>query len=220
MEEFKIPMPPSESGADSSDQKTADPSAPSPMSLDSDMPADRKLTLVSKDQQNFEVKLSHACISTLIKTSLETGQSGDELSASQSSLSLVVSGVVVSLDVCGRCALPLLLRGGDTCKVLHFSLCVCVCATSADKTAESVPIPGVKSDVMVEILKYMDYHKGTEPPIIDKPLRSKVMKDVCKTQFDADFIDAIGENRQLLYDLILVQFDLLLVPPFVLFAWA
>jgi hypothetical protein len=50
----------------------------------------------------------------------------------------------------------------------------------------------------------MNHHKGTEPPIIDKPLRSNVMKDVCKDAWDAEYIDKIGDNRQQLYDLILV----------------
>lgn len=49
----------------------------------------------------------------------------------------------------------------------------------------------------------MNHHKGTEPSLIEKPLRSKVMHDVCKDPADATFIDRIGENRQLLYDLIL-----------------
>lgn len=51
----------------------------------------------------------------------------------------------------------------------------------------------------------MNHHKGTEPPIIEKPLRSKIMKDVCKDTWDADFIDKIqteGGNQQL-YDIIL-----------------
>jgi hypothetical protein len=55
---------------------------------------------------------------------------------------------------------------------------------------------------------------GTEPPIIEKPLRSKSMKDVCKEKWDADFIDKIGENRQQLYDLILVRFASLALPFF------
>ncbi len=49
----------------------------------------------------------------------------------------------------------------------------------------------------------MNHHKGTEPNLIEKPLRSKLMKEVCKDPFDAEFIDQIGEDRQLLYDLIL-----------------
>jgi S-phase kinase-associated protein 1 len=72
-----------------------------------------------------------------------------------------------------------------------------------DATATEVPIPGVASAILAEVITYMNHHKGVEPPIVEKPLRSKVMKDVCKDPFDADFIDRIGENRQALYDLIL-----------------
>lgn len=31
------------------------------------------------------------------------------------------------------------------------------------------------------------------------------MKELCKDSWDADYIDKIGEDRQLLYDLILVR---------------
>jgi len=72
-----------------------------------------------------------------------------------------------------------------------------------DPSATEVPIPGVASNILSEVIAYMNHHKGVEPPIIEKPLRSKVMKDVCKDPFDAEFIDRIGENRQSLYDLIL-----------------
>jgi len=72
-----------------------------------------------------------------------------------------------------------------------------------DAAATEVPIPGVKSDILQLVIDYMNQHKGVEPPIIEKPLRSKVMKDVCKDPWDAEFIDRIGENRQQLYDLIL-----------------
>jgi len=72
-----------------------------------------------------------------------------------------------------------------------------------ETTATEVPIPGVSSAILAEVITYMNHHKGVEPPIVEKPLRSKVMKDVCKDPFDADFIDRIGENRQALYDLIL-----------------
>jgi S-phase kinase-associated protein 1 len=53
------------------------------------------------------------------------------------------------------------------------------------------------------VVNYMKEHKGVEPPIIEKPLRSKVMKDVCPHKWDADYIDKIGDTRQQLYDLIL-----------------
>jgi len=72
-----------------------------------------------------------------------------------------------------------------------------------DPTASEVPMLGVKGEILSKVVDYMSHHKGSEPPIIEKPLRSKVMKDVCKDPWDADFIDKIGENRQQLYDLIL-----------------
>ena len=49
----------------------------------------------------------------------------------------------------------------------------------------------------------MNHHKGTEPPIIPKPLRSKEMKQVCIDAWDATYIDKIGDTRQDLYDVIL-----------------
>jgi len=72
-----------------------------------------------------------------------------------------------------------------------------------DASATEVPIPGVKSDILALVVEYMNHHNGTEPAIIEKPLRSKVMKDVCKDAWDATFIDNIGDDRQKLYDLIL-----------------
>lgn len=96
-------------------------------------------------------------------------------------------------------------------------------------SATQIPIPGVHSSTLKEVVAYMNRHKGTEPPIVEKPLRSKVclahvfvlqvfltvstccwpglglqeMKDVCKNTADAEWIDALGDNRQALYDLIL-----------------
>lgn len=76
------------------------------------------------------------------------------------------------------------------------------CETDPDAT--EVPIPSAKGDILELVVEYMRHHNGLEPPIIEKPLRSKIMKDVCKDKWDANFIDKIGENRQTLYDLILV----------------
>lgn len=76
-------------------------------------------------------------------------------------------------------------------------------ALENDNEAKEVIIPSVLGSVLENVLAYMKTHKGVEPPIIEKPLRSKLMKDVCHVKSDADFIDKIGENRQALYDLIL-----------------
>lgn len=76
-------------------------------------------------------------------------------------------------------------------------------ALENDATATEIPMPGAKGAILELVVQYMTHHAGTEPPIIEKPLRSKLMKDVCKDKWDAEFIDAIGPNRQQLYDLIL-----------------
>ena len=39
-----------------------------------------------------------------------------------------------------------------------------------------MPILGVQSTILKQVIEYMNRHKGTEPPIIEKPLRSKKMK--------------------------------------------
>jgi len=72
-----------------------------------------------------------------------------------------------------------------------------------DPGAAEVPIPGVESAILDKVIEYMKHHKGQEPPIIPKPLRSKEMKQVCSDPWDATYIDKIGETRQELYDLIL-----------------
>lgn len=72
-----------------------------------------------------------------------------------------------------------------------------------DQGATEVPLPGVEGAILKEVVKYMEHHKGVEPPIVEKPLRSKVMKEVCQDSWDADYIDVIGEDRQKLYDVIL-----------------
>jgi len=72
-----------------------------------------------------------------------------------------------------------------------------------DQAATEVPLPGVEGPILEEVIRYMQHHKGVEPPIVEKPLRSKVMKEVCQDVWDAEYIDTIGEDRQKLYDVIL-----------------
>jgi len=72
-----------------------------------------------------------------------------------------------------------------------------------DPTASELPLQGVAGDILKLLVEYMNHHKGTEAEIVEKPLRAKEMKAVCKDAWDANFIDTVGENRQQLYDLIL-----------------
>ena len=66
-----------------------------------------------------------------------------------------------------------------------------------------VQINTVEPKILKLVIDYLVHHKGVEPPIIEKPLRSKNMKDVCKDPWDADFIDEIGKNLENLYAVIL-----------------
>lgn len=72
-----------------------------------------------------------------------------------------------------------------------------------DDKAGELPMPAVTGSILELIVKYMQEHKGIEPPIIEKPLRSKLMSDICPHKWDAKYIDDIGENRAQLYELIL-----------------
>jgi S-phase kinase-associated protein 1 len=73
----------------------------------------------------------------------------------------------------------------------------------SDAAATEMPLPGVTGDVLTKVIEFMNHHKGDEPKAIEKPLRSKVMKDVCKDSWDAEYIDKIGEDRAMLYAVVL-----------------
>lgn len=72
-----------------------------------------------------------------------------------------------------------------------------------DENATEVPLPGVEGDILEMVVEYMTHHQGVEPSIVESPLKSTVMKEVCQDDWDATFIDEIGVLRQDLYDLIL-----------------
>ena len=74
-------------------------------------------------------------------------------------------------------------------------------ALESDQSATDVPVD-VSADVLTLIVNYMNAHRGTEAPIIEKPLKSKIMKEVTNSA-DAAFIDSLTDDKQRLYDLIL-----------------
>lgn len=79
-------------------------------------------------------------------------------------------------------------------------------ALSSNANLAEIKVEGHSGAVLAKIVEYMVYHNGTESDIPEKPLRSKLMKDVCKDAFDAEFIDGLDANglqRQLLYDVLL-----------------
>ena len=71
-----------------------------------------------------------------------------------------------------------------------------------DPTATEIPIPDISSEILQIIANYMIHHKGNQSKNIEKPLKSKIMNDVCTDPWDADFIHQVGINKKTLYDLI------------------
>lgn len=74
---------------------------------------------------------------------------------------------------------------------------------SPQSESDEIEITSVKPETLKKVVDYINHHKGVEPPIIEKPLKSTNMKDVCKDSWDADFIDNIGQNQKDLHDLIM-----------------
>lgn len=73
----------------------------------------------------------------------------------------------------------------------------------SDITATEIPIPSMNGKILKFIVEYMKYHNGVPGEIIEKPLKSKIMKENCKDPWDADYIDRIALVKEELYDLIL-----------------
>ena len=56
-------------------------------------------------------------------------------------------------------------------------------------------------EVLDAITSYVNRHNGTEAPYVEKPLRSRLLQEVCPDANDAVFMDGIHERSiQLLYD--------------------
>ena len=95
----------------------------------------------------------------------------------------------------------------ETTKKASFPSQLVRTALDGEPNAAEIPIlnSAAKPKVMGYLMSYLTRKNGNDTPIIEKPLRSKVMKDVCKHDpLDADFIDEVGVSKQDLYDLILM----------------
>lgn len=60
-------------------------------------------------------------------------------------------------------------------------------------------------DLFHHIIEYLEHHNGIEQPIIKPPLKSKNMVDICKPPlfdpWDAEFIDGLAKDMQVIYKL-------------------
>lgn len=137
------------------------------------------ITLVSKDEREIRVSKRNAQISSLIKNVVDSDPNAE------------------------RVPIPGVLGA-------HLELVGC---SQFLALAERVPFLPLSTPfralimfgllVGSQVVEYMNHHEGVDPAPVEKPLRSKHLRDVCKDVWDADFIDKIGEQRQMLYDIIL-----------------
>ena len=70
-----------------------------------------------------------------------------------------------------------------------------------DPECTEIPLVEINTKILEYVVNFINEHKGEEPPIVERPLRSKLMKEVTN-DWDANFIDQIGEQRSELYELI------------------
>ena len=63
-------------------------------------------------------------------------------------------------------------------------------AIDTDQNAPLVTLD-LSAKVLGWVAEYMDHHENGEPSVVDYPLRSKRMADVCADPWDACFIDQV-----------------------------
>jgi len=77
-------------------------------------------------------------------------------------------------------------------------------AIETDPKSVEIVLQELNYPTLLLVKDYMEHHQGKDPAIVEKPLKSNKMSDVCKDAWDAKFIDDIDtKNRQQLYDIIL-----------------
>jgi len=127
--------------------------------------------LVSKEGENFTVRLAVAKMSELVKSMMD-----------------------------GKCWILFLLAA--------FRMDVLFCARldldsnmeeDGDDGISEIPLPNVKSQVLVKVIEFCEHHLQEPMTEIEKPLKSSVMADVVQKWY-ADFVDL---EQVLLFELIL-----------------
>ncbi|ETO05896.1 hypothetical protein RFI_31498, partial [Reticulomyxa filosa] len=73
-----------------------------------------------------------------------------------------------------------------------------------DPTAKEIEVREVDSETLENIVKYLNEHKGEEPPPLPHPVRSIEMSRNVSIKWDADFIDSF--NKKAIFKIILVTF--------------
>lgn len=128
--------------------------------------------LVSKDGKEFLIEKKFAFVSNLIKTSLENG--ANKRSDRGEGEWIGRAGQCEQCSPSRPFMFPFLTAAAST-----FG---CAPVRVSDPTATEVPMPGVKADILAQVVKFMEHHRGVEPAIPEKPLRSKVRNNYKRTE--------------------------------------
>jgi len=127
--------------------------------------------LVSKEGENFTVRLAVAKMSELVKSMMD-----------------------------GKCGILFLLAAFR----MDFLFCARLDLDSnmeedGDDGISEIPLPNVKSQVLMKVIEFCEHHLQEPMTEIEKPLKSSVMADVVQKWY-ADFVDL---EQVLLFELIL-----------------
>jgi S-phase kinase-associated protein 1 len=83
------------------------------------------------------------------------------------------------------------------CKLSNFVMTI----LKGDPSATEIEVRQVGSDTLENIVKYLNEHKGEEPPPLPCPVRSTEMAQIVSVKWDAEFIDAF--DKKAIFEIIL-----------------
>jgi len=83
------------------------------------------------------------------------------------------------------------------CKLSNFIVII----LKGDPTATEIEVRQVGSETLEQIVKYLNEHKGEEPPPLPCPVRSTEMSQIVSVKWDAEFIDAF--EKKAIFEIIL-----------------
>jgi len=83
------------------------------------------------------------------------------------------------------------------CKLSNFVMTI----LKGDPSATEIEVRQVGSETLDHIVKYLNEHKGEEPPPLPCPVRSTEMQQIVSVKWDADFIDAF--EKKAIFEIIL-----------------
>jgi hypothetical protein len=174
---------------------------------------DGKVVKVSDKDEKQPASSSSSSSSSSAAVSTAAAASSSSSSSSSAAKAAPAAGLSAAIDEDEHKGAPVKLVSKDHKEFTIDRKSVFLCnliKTSLDNNVQSeksgdveIPIPGVDGATLELIINYLKEHKGVAPAEIDKPLRSKQMKDVCPYKWDAEYIDKIGDTRQQLYNVVL-----------------